>query len=167
MGKEIERKFKVCGTGYKTGCISSSVYKQGYLSTDKERTVRVRIAGERAFLTVKGKNCGTVRSEFEYEIPVSDAETMLGDLCLHPLIEKMRHIFISDDGHKWEIDEFGGENEGLIVAEVELGSQDEPVEIPEWCGEEVSGDIRYYNSNLIEHPYSVWKNTGEENGRHA
>lgn len=156
MGKEIERKFKVHGSAYKTESISSSVYKQGYLSVEKERTVRIRIAGEKAFITVKGQNKGIERSEFEYEIPVPDAEIMLEDLCLRPIIEKIRYIYMADDGHKWEIDEFMGENDGLVIAEVELCSADEPVEIPEWCGDEVSGDIRYYNSSLIKNPYTGW-----------
>lgn len=162
MGKEIERKFKVIGTAYKTESISSAIYKQGYLSVDKERTVRVRVVGDKAFLTIKGQNCGIVRNEFEYEIPVADAEIMLNENCLQPVIEKVRHICIASDGHKWEIDEFAGENAGLVVAEVELGSQYERVELPEWCGEEVSDDVRYYNSNLIKHPYRTWKKNDRE-----
>ena len=114
MGKEIERKFKVIGTAYKTESISSAIYKQGYLSVDKERTVRVRVVGDKAFLTIKGQNCGIVRNEFEYEIPVADAEIMLNENCLQPVIEKVRHICIASDGHKWEIDEFAGENAGLV-----------------------------------------------------
>lgn len=162
MGKEIERKFKVIGTAYKTESISSAIYKQGYLSVDKERTVRVRVVGDKAFLTIKGQNCGIVRNEFEYEIPVADAEIMLNENCLQPVIEKVRHICIASDGHKWEIDEFAGENAGLVVAEVELGSQYERVELPEWCGEEVSDDVRYYNSNLIKHPYRSWEKNDRE-----
>ena len=162
MGKEIERKFKVIGTAYKTESISSAIYKQGYLSVDKERTVRVRVVGDKAFLTIKGQNCGIVRNEFEYEIPVADAEIMLSENCLQPVIEKVRHICIASDGHKWEIDEFAGENAGLVVAEVELGSQYERVELPEWCGEEVSDDVRYYKSNLIKHPYRTWEKNDRE-----
>lgn len=162
MGKEIERKFKVIGTAYKTESISSAIYKQGYLSVDKERTVRVRVVGDKAFLTIKGQNCGIVRNEFEYEIPVADAEIMLNENCLQPVIEKVRHICIASDGHKWEIDEFAGENAGLVVAEVELGSQYERVELPEWCGKEVSDDVRYYNSNLIKHPYRTWEKNDRE-----
>ena len=162
MGKEIERKFKVIGTAYKTESISSAIYKQGYLSVDKERTVRVRVVGDKAFLTIKGQNCGIVRNEFEYEIPVADAEIMLNENCLQPVIEKVRHICIASDGHKWEIDEFAGENAGLVVAEAELGSQYERVELPEWCGEEVSDDVRYYNSNLIKHPYRTWEKNDRE-----
>lgn len=156
MGKEIERKFKVTGDGYKNESISSVVYKQGYLSAEKDRTVRVRIAGEKAFLTIKGKNNGIIRSEYEYEIPVADAEAMLDELCIRPIIEKIRHIYIAADAHKWEIDEFKGENAGLVIAEVEVAAPDEKVILPQWCGDEVSGDARYYNSNLIAYPYSKW-----------
>lgn len=165
MGKEIERKFKVFGTAYKSQVVSSSMYRQGYLSTDKKRTVRVRIAGERAFITIKGENRGIERSEFEYEIPVPDAETMLHELCLHPIIEKVRNICIAEDGHKWEIDEFAGENAGLVTAEVELLSPDENIVLPEWCGNEVSDDPRYYNSSLAEHPYTTWKEGDTQNSR--
>jgi adenylate cyclase len=155
MAKEIERKFRVRNDSYKlfsTGVI----FRQGYLNRDKERTVRVRVAGELAFITIKGLTDGFERLEFEYRIPLEDANEMLETICVRPLIEKIRYTVISD-GHLWEVDEFIGENEGLVVAEVELKSSDEHVVIPEWVGEEVTGDARYFNSNLVIHPFNEWK----------
>lgn len=131
------------------------MYRQGYLSTDKARTVRVRIAGDEAFITIKGPASGISRPEFEYEIPVSDAAAMLDELCLKPLIEKHRYT-LEYKGMQWEVDEFFGENRGLIVAEVELDSADQAVELPDWIGSEVTGDARYFNSSLITHPFSQW-----------
>ncbi len=154
MGQEIERKFLVLGDAWRHDA-AGTVYRQGYLSTVKERTVRVRTIGERGFLTVKGLTVGATRSEFEYEIPVDDADRMLDGLCERPLIEKTRYV-VATGGHDWEIDEFAGENAGLIVAEVELEAEDEAVELPAWAGEEVTGDPRYYNANLIAHPFSRW-----------
>jgi len=146
VGQEIERKFLVRGDAWREGAVGT-VYRQGYLSTVKERTVRV--------LTVKGITVGATRSEFEYEIPQGDAERMLDDLCERPLIEKTRFV-VASGGHDWEVDEFAGENAGLIVAEVELEAEDEVVELPSWAGEEVTADPRYYNANLIAHPFSRW-----------
>ena len=131
------------------------LYRQGYLSSLKERVVRVRIAGAKAALTVKGLTIGVRRSEFEYAIPLEDAATMLDGLCERPLIEKTRHRE-SHGGHMWEIDVFHGDNDGLVVAEVELKSADERIELPPWVGEEVSNDPRYFNSNLIAHPFKTW-----------
>jgi adenylate cyclase len=128
--------------------------KQGYLSTTPESTVRVRVSSDRAMLTVKSKNTGIRRSEFEYEIPMQDAEEMLL-LCQKNLIEKTRYT-ITIGKHIWEIDEFSGANSGLLVAEIELGAEEEPFEKPEWVGEEVSADARYYNSNLVAHPFVQW-----------
>jgi CYTH domain-containing protein len=153
MGKEIERKFLVRGEAWRE--LATGVrYRQGYLSTVKERTVRVRTVGERGYLTVKGLTVGATRHEFEYEIPTVDAGTLLG-MCEQPLVEKVRYR-IPFAGLTWEVDEFEGANLGLIVAECELSSEDQRIELPSWIGEEVTGDPRYFNSNLIAHPYSAW-----------
>jgi CYTH domain-containing protein len=153
MGKEIERKFLVRQGEWPKN--EGVTYRQGYLSTVKERTVRVRIAGDAAFLTVKGISKGATRAEFEYDIPVSDAEEMLDHLCEQPLIEKRRYE-IEHGGLTWEVDEFFGNNEGLVLAEVELESEDQQFERPPWVGEEVTDDPRYFNANLVEHPYRDW-----------
>ncbi|MCH5327564.1 MAG: CYTH domain-containing protein [Coprobacter sp.] len=155
MSKEIERKYTVKTTGYRNGALRK-YYKQGYLSTDKERTVRVRVTESEGFITVKGKNSGIVRDEYEYPIPASEAHELIENLCFQPVIEKYRYICPVGDV-VWEIDEFLGENEGLVLAEVELPDEDFPLELPEWVGEEVTGDARYYNSNLVTHPYRKWK----------
>ncbi len=154
MGKEIERKFLVKGDSWRA-LDEGVVYRQGYLSTVKERTVRIRTINDKAYLTVKGVTQGISRVEYEYEIPVTDANELLDDLCERPLIEKTRYT-ISIGHHIWEIDEFDGENRGLILAEVELSSEDQAVDLPEWIGAEVSDDPRYYNANLIANPYLRW-----------
>lgn len=152
MAIEIERKFLVVGEQWRTA--KSRLYCQGYLNRDSKRTVRVRIAGDRAFLTIKGPTVGASRSEFEYEIPVDDAVQML-PLCEQPLIEKNRYI-VEHAGLTWEVDEFLGSNAGLVVAEVELESESQPVELPDWIGQEVTGDSKYYNSRLSQNPFSEW-----------
>ena len=152
MPVEIERKFLVRGDGWKTD--HGVRFTQGYLNHDRERTVRVRIAGGRAFLTVKGINSGAVRAEFEYEIPVFDAEQLL-KLCDGPLIEKTRHR-IDYAGMIWEVDEFHGANDGLVVAEIELEAAEQTFVKPAWIGPEVTTDVRYFNSNLAVRPYSSW-----------
>jgi adenylate cyclase len=153
MATEIERKFLVRGDEWRSGkglrCI------QGYLNRDKERTVRIRIAGIKAFLTIKGITRGSTRAEFEYEIPPSEAEALL-KLCDGPLIEKMRYT-IAHAGMTWEIDEFKGANTGLVVAEIELHAEDQAFERPAWVGREVTKDIRYFNSSLAMRPYSTWQ----------
>lgn len=154
MGTEIERKFLVEGDSWR-GAASSTSFRQGYLSTVKERTVRVRSAGGRGTLTIKGITVGATRSEFEYSIPVEDADALLDELCERPLIEKTRHV-VDVGGTIWEIDEFAGLNAGLIVAEVELASEDAAFTPPGWLGDEVTDDPRYFNANLIAHPYSEW-----------
>ena len=136
MAKEIERKFLVKGDSWR-GLASGKRYRQGYLSTIKERTVRVRTVGEKGFITVKGINTGAARSEYEYEIPLSDATEMLDQLCKRPLIEKTRYR-IPFGGHVWEVDEFEGKNIGLITAEVELKEENQAVSIPDWIGPEVT-----------------------------
>lgn len=154
MAKEIERKFLVKNTDWKKYAFGI-LYKQGYLSTVKERTVRVRIVGENAFLTIKGATTGISRSEFEYQIPLQDANIMLDELCEKPLIEKYRYKIV-EEGTVWEIDEFLGENAGLIIAEVELANEEQDFVKPSWLGIEVSNDLRYFNANLVTHPYKYW-----------
>lgn len=154
MGVEIERKFLLSGDGWMQ--LSQPVlFKQGYLSSHKERVVRVRIEGTRAVLTIKGANQGAARGEWEYEIPVADAAELLDGLCEQPLIEKYRRR-IPFAGNVWEVDEFLGANAGLVVAEIELQSEDQQFDKPDWVGEEVTNDLRYLNSNLIKKPYSTW-----------
>lgn len=158
MGIEIERKFLVTGSDWKTE--TPVRYSQGYLNSQPERTVRVRLAGDAAWLTIKGKTSGASRAEFEYPIPVADAEQMLS-LCDPPLIEKHRHI-VPFAGKQWEVDEFLAANEGLVVAEIELESESESFEKPPWLGEEVTDDHRYFNSRLAKHPFREWPTTTEE-----
>jgi len=154
MGKEIERKFLVKGNRWKE--ISTGVlFRQGYLSTVKERTVRVRTIDNKGFLTIKGITVGATRPEYEYEISVSDANEMLDSLCEKPIIEKNR-AKIEYKGLIWEVDEFFGENEGLVFAEVELESEEQKIELPDWIGEEVTGNPMYFNSNLIKNPFKNW-----------
>lgn len=156
MGTEIERKFLVTGEGWRPGA-QGQLYRQGFLSTEIGRTVRVRVAGAKGYLTIKGIRVGLRRAEFEYEIPLMDAEQMLADLCRKPLIEKTRYQ-VRHDGLLWEVDEFHGENAGLVLAEVELEDEAQPVALPAWVGDEVSKDHRYTNSYLSLHPFSTWGN---------
>jgi adenylate cyclase len=153
MAREIERKFLVRGDAWRVA--DYTYFCQGYLNRDKHRTVRIRIAGEAAHLTVKGLTTGATRAEFEYPIPVDEAKQLL-DLCEKPLIEKNRRV-IPQGGLRWEVDEFLGDNQGLVVAEIELESEDQEIAKPEWIGEEVTDDPRYYNSNLATTPYKTWK----------
>lgn len=153
MGKEIERKFLVTADTWRA-LAPGTLYRQGYLSSAKERVVRVRTMGPRAALTIKGISVGATRLEFEYDIPFGEAEELL-QLCEQPLVEKTRYK-VSLGNLVWEIDEFHGVNEGLIVAECELESEDQAIDKPDWVGEEVTSDSRYYNSNLIAHPFTTW-----------
>ena len=153
MGMEIERKFLLSNDDWRTLGVPIH-YAQGYLVADGERTVRVRIAGTEGFLTIKGKSKGFSRKEFEYKVPVDAALEMLG-LCNFPTIEKYR-TKIGYEGKIWEIDEFEGENKGLIVAEIELNSEDETFAVPPWIGQEVTGDGRYFNSCLVKYPFKNW-----------
>ena len=155
MAKEIERKFLVKGDAWRSLAEGVS-YRQGYLNSQKERTVRIRTVGEKAYLTVKGPTRGVTRTEFEYEIPYEDCLAMLEELAEKPIIEKKRYR-LPAGSYVWEADEFFGVNEGLILAEIELPSEDAVFEKPDWIGEEVSGDPRYFNSSLVANPYSVWK----------
>ena len=154
MGKEIERKFLVKNDSFKK-LAKGDKYRQGYLNSMKERVVRVRTINDKGFLTVKGITTGATRAEYEYPIPVKDADAMLDDLCEKPLIEKNRYK-ISFKGFIWEVDEFFGENQGLICAEIELEQEDQLFEKPEWIADEVTGDPKYFNSNLIQNPYRKW-----------
>ncbi len=154
MAVEIERKFLVNTDAWRSHAIGK-LYRQGYLPTQKYTTVRVRVVGDRGFLTIKGKSEGISRSEFEYEIPLEDAKEMLDTLCDRPLIEKIRYV-LDVEGVRWEIDEFQGENQGLILAEVELSNADQKVILPNWVGQEVSDDPRYFNANLAKHPFTRW-----------
>ena len=157
MGVEIERKFRV-RAGWRPDSAGEEI-AQGYLSSVPERTVRVRLRGGRGYLTVKGKNGGADaarRAEFEYEIPAADARALLA-LAEPGVIEKERCLVPMADGHTWEVDVFHGENEGLVVAEIELDAEDEPFARPDWLADEVTGDARYYNSSLARTPYRLWE----------
>ncbi len=154
MGKEIEKKFLVTSDQWRQ-LAEGTVYRQGYLSVVKERVVRVRTIGDTGYLTIKGITVGATRLEYEYEISVSDSNEMLDQLCQKPIIEKKRYK-VEFGGLTWEIDEFFGDNDGLIVAEVELEDENQAIDKPEWVGEEVTSDPRYFNSNLTKHPFTKW-----------
>ncbi len=154
MGVEIERKFLVSSDAWRQ-LGEATLLRQGYLCADPERTVRVRIEGEQGVLTIKSKNEGASRGEWEYPIPLADAEELLDRLCERPLVEKYRRR-IDHAGFTWEVDEFLGENAGLVVAEIELPAEDTVFDLPGWIGREVTGERRYYNSSLIRLPYSKW-----------
>lgn len=155
MALEIERKFLVKGN-YKEYAYAHEEIVQGYLSSVKERTVRVRIKGKKAYITIKGisNESGITRFEWEKEISINDARELL-KLCEPGIIDKIRY-YIKSDKHTFEVDEFNGENQGLVMAEIELSSENEQFENPDWLGEEVTGDLRYYNSSLTKLPYSKW-----------
>jgi len=154
MAQEIERKFLVTDFSWRDQAIGR-LYRQGYIPTENRTTVRVRVVGDRGYLTIKGITTGIARSEFEYAIPVADANQMLTELCRPPLIEKRRYQ-ITVGNHLWEVDEFLGDNAGLVLAEVELQHETEAFARPSWVGADVSHDPRYYNSNLAQHPYRLW-----------
>jgi adenylate cyclase len=156
MAIEVEHKFLLANDGWRAQVGRSETFIQGYLSSDPSCSIRVRICGERAWLNIKSATPGTQRHEFEYAIPLTDAEEMIRTVCRRPLIEKIRH-FIAIDRHTWEIDEFLGDNAGLIVAEIELATSGEAFSKPAWLGAEVSDDLRYYNNSLVSHPYNSWK----------
>jgi adenylate cyclase len=156
MGIEIERKFLVVGSEWRQG--EGSEYAQGYLNRDAQRTVRVRIAGARACLTVKGASQGATRQEFEYDIPVADALELLA-LSDGPVVRKIRRV-VQHAGSSWEVDEFLGDNAGLVVAEIELESEGQAFARPDWLGREVTGDPRYYNSSLATRPFNGWSDDG-------
>lgn len=154
MAHEIERKFLLANDSWR-GLAEGVAICQGYLSREKGCTVRVRLVGKAAVLTIKGANVGATRLEFEYPIPVEDAAEMLRDLASRPLVEKTRYTIVYN-GFAWEVDEFHGDNQGLVLAELELADEKQPFPKPDWIGEEVTEDPRYYNSNLVAHPFTKW-----------
>ncbi len=155
MGVEIERKFRVLSQAWRDRAGPAEAMRQGYLSLVPERTVRVRVTGDRGFLTVKGRTVGATRAEYEYPIAVADALGML-ELCLQPIVHKTRSRVPAGIGLWWEIDVFLGDNAGLVVAEIELASPDQAFERPPWLGQEVTHDPRYFNANLVHQPYCTW-----------
>ncbi|WP_314437976.1 CYTH domain-containing protein [Massilia timonae] len=157
MGVEIERKFLLASEAWRQ-LGTPVLLRQGYLTADPMRTVRVRIEGEQGVLTIKSKSEGASRGEWEYPIPLEDATELLDRLCERPLVEKYRRR-IEHGGFTWEVDEFLGENAGLVVAEIELPAENAVFDKPDWIGQEVTSDKRYYNSNLIRSPYSTWTDT--------
>ncbi len=154
MGVEIERKFLIDETKLPT-LQNGYTIKQGYIQTIDHTTVRIRVRGQEAFLTIKGKSQGASRLEFEYPIPLNDAEEMLTNLCHASRVEKTRYL-IEYEGHTWEVDIFEGSNKGLMIAEIELESEKEVFSLPEWVTKEVTEDVRYFNANLVERPYTSW-----------
>ncbi|RTL23566.1 MAG: CYTH domain-containing protein [Burkholderiales bacterium] len=154
MGIEIERKFLVASDAWRAGVSRSTRFSQGYLSRDPARTVRVRVAGEQAFLTIKGATLGAARAEFEYAVPVADARALLA-ICDGPVVEKVRSL-CPYEGMTWEVDEFLGANAGLVLAEIELDAEDQPFARPPWLGAEVTGDARFVNANLAVRPFTSW-----------
>ncbi len=157
MATEIERKFLLKDDSWREAAGAGTRFRQGYLIGAEKASVRVRIEGERANINIKSATLGIERQEYEYPIPLTDAEELLDTLCEQPQIEKRRyHVPYGD--HLWEVDVFAGDNVGLVVAEVELGAEDEAFEVPPWAGEEVSHDTRYYNVCLVKYPYSEWSN---------
>jgi adenylate cyclase len=155
MVLEIERKFLVRNDDWRRDADAGSQFRQGYLIGAKQASVRVRIEGDKAFLNIKSMTLGITRQEYQYSIPLAEAEEMLATLCEQPLVEKTRYC-VRHAGHVWEIDIFTGANAGLVVAEVELNSEQEHIDLPSWVGVEVSDDPRYYNVNLVKHPYKTW-----------
>ena len=161
MAQEIERKFLTASDAWRSEAGAGKRLKQGYISKSTTgATVRIRIAGEEARLTVKSPADGIIRSEFEYPIPLPDAEAMLENLCAGHAVEKIRYIIPAENGFRWEVDEYLGDNAGLFTAEIELPAPDTPFALPEWLGKEVTTDFRYANSALSERPFSTWR---EEN----
>ena len=154
MPVEIERKFLVTGDGWR-GADAGTRYRQGYLSLQAGASVRVRASHDRGYLTIKGETSSASRAEYEYPIPLEHAEELLDNLCIKPVIEKTRYR-VEHHGLVWEVDVFTGENAGLVIAEVELESEGQVIELPDWAGEEVTGDPRYYNASLVSNPWSKW-----------
>ena len=155
MALEIERKFLVINDKWKDSVIREAVIKQGYLATTDRATVRVRVDGDEANINIKGRTDGISRREYEYPIPLDEALELLDHLVSGATIDKVRYKVRCGE-HIWDLDLFHGANQGLVMAEVELGREDEAFVMPEWAGEEVSGDTRYYNANLVKHPFSEW-----------
>ena len=155
MATEIERKFLVENDLWRESVISEAVIKQGYLCRQDNTTIRVRVAGDAAWVNIKSATRGIRRLEYEYPIPLPDAEGLLAEVAEQPFIDKIRYQ-VRQGGHVWDLDVFRGLNQGLVLAEVELGAEDEAFEMPAWAGREVSGDPRYYNANLVKLPYCDW-----------
>jgi len=160
MPIEIERKFLVAGDAWRSGVRRRELYRQGYLAGSPLCSVRVRAGGDLAWLGLKGRVRGATRLEYEYEIPLHEAVEILDGLCAHGRIEKWRH-WVPHAGHEWEVDEFLGDNAGLVVAEIELDDEAEAFERPSWLGEEVTHDVRYFNSHLAAHPWRTWPQAAE------
>lgn len=156
MALEVEHKFLLANDNWRQTVHRSEIFRQGYLTSQATSSIRIRICEQRAWLNIKSATIGTHRLEFEYEIPIGDARQIMSELCNKPLIEKTRH-YVRHDGDLWEIDEFEGENRGLIVAEIELDAVGQAFAKPAWLGREVTDDLRYYNNNLARHPYSEWR----------
>ncbi len=164
MAVEVERKFRVAGAGWRDAVTRSSLLRQGYLAQNDTCSVRVRVVDDRAWLNIKGAVLGAVRPEYEYALPPRDAAEMLHSLRVGPMIEKWRHI-VPFAGHDWEVDEFLGDNAGLVIAEIELDAVDEAIARPPWLGIEVTDDRRFYNSSLVMQPWSQLRMIlGERNG---
>ncbi|MCG7869575.1 MAG: adenylate cyclase [gamma proteobacterium symbiont of Stewartia floridana] len=155
MALEIERKFLVVNDKWRDSVISEAVIKQGYLATTEQASVRVRVDGDAANINIKGRTVGISRREYEYPIPLDEAQELLDHLVSGAAIDKVRYKVRCGE-HIWDLDLFHGANQGLVMAEVELGREDEAFVMPEWAGEEVSGDTRYYNANLVKHPFCEW-----------
>jgi len=155
MPVEIERKYLLRNNDWQLNADQGTNYMQGYIIGSDKASVRVRIQGTQAFINIKSATLGIKRQEFEYAIPLDEAEELLSSLCEKPLVKKTRY-FVIENSDKWEVDVFSDENEGLVVAEIELQSEDQNIELPSWCGQEVSEDPRYYNVNLAKHPFSKW-----------
>jgi CYTH domain-containing protein len=160
MPVEIERKFLVTGDGWR-GAGAGTRYRQGYLSLQAGASVRVRASQDAGYLTIKGETSGATRAEYEYSIPLAHANELLDTLCIKPVIDKTRYR-VEYRGLVWDVDEFAGENAGLVIAEVELESEGQVIELPDWAGDEVTGDPRYYNASLAVNPYSNWSGTTDE-----
>lgn len=155
MPVEIERKFLVAGEGWRASVTRTELYRQGYLATTASCSVRVRVGGGSAWLGIKGRVVGMCRPEYEYEIPLAEADEMLNALCADGRVEKYRH-WVADGGREWEVDEFLGANAGLVVAELEIEREGEDFTRPSWVGREVTDDARYYNASLAQRPWTDW-----------
>ncbi len=155
MAIEIERKFLLANDDWRTLVSKSIHYRQGYLNSDANSSVRIRVSDDTAKINIKSATIGSARQEYEYDIPPVDAHELLSNLCHKPLVEKIRHLVVIKQ-HTWEIDEFAGENQGLIVAEIELSTIDEVFDRPSWVGQQATEDIRYYNNQLAKKPCTMW-----------
>lgn len=155
MAREIERKYLLKNDSWRKTADEGVLIRQGYMAGTDKASIRIRRQGEKANINIKSATLDIIRTEYEYEIPVYDAEEMLAKMCFQPLIEKTRY-HVDNNQHTWEIDVFAGDNAGLIVAEVELNDKDEKIELPQWVGDEVSDDARYYNVNLVNNPFKNW-----------